>query len=201
MYSQTALKIQDEKFDLTEILTEIIDLIIQNTGIFRHIDMKRVLVCTASNRKNSRGGTYGKLIPLKFKDGESVQRYRGRYYTIPGIINNDIEQMYIIYFYVPRFFDLDPVEKLRVIFHELYHISESFNGDIRRMGRRKKAHGFSTKRFNSLFDEELQSFNTFISKTPYFEFLKMDTQRLRKKYRRIYSRRMKIPKPVILEEN
>ncbi|MCU0821840.1 MAG: hypothetical protein MUC95_05120, partial [Spirochaetes bacterium] len=177
MGSNTALISKTNKINLTDRLTDTIKIIIQNTSIFSHIDAGNVLVFVSTNKKNGRGGTYGKLVPLKFKDGESIQKFNGKYYTIPGILNNGIPQLYIIYFYIPRFFDLDLNEKLRVIFHELYHISGDFNGDIRRMGQIKKAHGFSSKRFNSLFQNELNAFYEYIRSAGIAEtdFLKMDT--------------------------
>ena len=201
MKTRLSLITKHKKINLTDQLTEIIEIIIQKTAIFKHVDAGRVLICATSNRKNSRGGTYGKLVPLKFRDGESIQKYNGRYYTIPRILNNGIPQLYIIYFYMPKFFDLNPYEKLRVIFHELYHINEEFNGDIRRMGEVKKAHGFSSKRFNSLFEDALNRFHEYITAAPDAEFLKMDTAYLKKEYNKIYCRRLKLPKPVILEEN
>ncbi len=201
MNPQLTVKPLKNEINITDLITELIEIIIQKTSIFKHIDINRILVCAASNRKNSRGGTYGKLVPLKFKDGDSILKYRSKYYTIPKIINNGIPLLYIIYFYIPKFFDLPPLEKLRVVFHELYHISDKFNGDIRRMGEMKKAHGFSTKRFNSLFDKELQSFYDYISKTSYMDFLEMDTASIWDKYRKVYCRRIKVPKPVIIDKN
>ncbi len=201
MTSRSALLTKKKKINLTDQISEVVTAIIRNTSIFKHVDPDRVLICASSNKKNGRGGTYGKLVPLKFKGGESIQKFNGRYYTIPRIINNGILQLYIIYFYIPKFFDLNPYEKLRVIFHELYHISEEFNGDIRRMGAYKKAHGFSSKRFNSLFEDELNGFHEYSASNISAEFLNVDTAYLKKEYHKIYCRRLKLPKPVILEEN
>jgi hypothetical protein len=125
------------EINITDRLTGIIREITRFSESFKHIDTERILVCTASNRSRSRGGTYGKLVPLKFKDGSPFMEYRNRVYTIPEIVLDDVKLLYIIYFYMPRFYDLNPLEKLNVIFHELYHISPSFNGDIRRMGKKK----------------------------------------------------------------
>ena len=191
-----------KRINVTDILTQLIETIILQTGIFKHIDIQRILICIAFNRRNGRGGgIYGKLVPLKFKDGSSTLQYRGKYYTMPRIINKGIQQLYIIYFYTPKFFDLSPLEKLRVIFHELYHISPEFNGDIRRMGSFKAAHGSSTKRFNSKFEEELKIFYEYVQNTEFFSYLKMDIRSLRANYKEIYSRRMKLPKPVRIKRD
>ena len=38
--------------------------------------------------------------------------------------------LYILNFYLPRFMDLSLTEKVTTIFHELWHISPDFDGDV-----------------------------------------------------------------------
>ncbi|MFH0974762.1 MAG: putative metallopeptidase [Spirochaetota bacterium] len=184
-----------QKLNITDILTDIIKEITIRSESFSHIDAKKITVCLGSNRNNCRGAIYGKLVPLKFKDGSDKLQFRGRYYKIPEIMNEGIAQLYAVYFYLPKFFNLSAEEKLRVIFHELYHISPEFNGDIRRMGSVKKAHGSSRKKFDLKFEKEVKLFFKFISNTAYLDLLTMDSKSLQKNYL-VYARRMKIPKPV-----
>lgn len=190
--------IKKQKLDITEVLLRLIEQISANIKSFSHIDTGRILVCLASNKSNSRGGIYGKLVPMKFKNGSDILSFRGKYYTMPAVINNGIQLLYIVYFYIPKFFDLDPFEKLKVVFHELYHISPEFNGDIRRMGAVKKAHGSSRKKFDLNFEKDVRAFYESIADTEYMDFLKMNTAFLKKNYR-VFARRMKIPKPVIIK--
>lgn len=182
--------------NLTDVLTLIMQEISLHCGSFRHIDIQRLLVCISSNR-NGRGATYGKLVPLRFKNGAETLRYRGRIYTMPHLMAGGVRQMYIIYFYHPKFFNLTAGEKLRVIFHELYHINPDFNGDIRRMARVKSAHGGSKEHFDRRFDDELQSFFAYIARTPFINFLNLDVKGLTQCFSRIYGRRMKLPHPVL----
>lgn len=184
--------------NLTDILTDLTGEIVRRTDLFRHIDMERVVMCVSSNR-GGRGGTFGKLVPLRFRDGADLLRYRGGYYAIPRVVNNGIPQLYAVYFYVPRFFDLGPAEKLRVLFHELYHIGPAFNGDIRRMGGVKASHGSSRKRFDAHFEGELRDFIGWAMRSPHKTFLESDMRTLRKGFDRIYARRMKMPRPVRIE--
>lgn len=187
-----------QKINLTDILSDLIREISARSQFFSHIEPEKVVVCLGSNKKNGRGAIYGKLVPLKFQHGSEVLTFRGRIYTIPEIINNGVPQLYAVYFYIPKFFNLSAQEKLNVIFHELYHISPEFNGDIRRMGKVKKAHGSSKKRFDSNFKKEVKLFYEYISGTAYIDFLNMDSKSLQNNYR-VYARRMKIPKPVIVQ--
>lgn len=188
----------DDRIDLSLALAGIMHEIVSRCPPLGHIDVNRVLVCVGSNRSGRGGGLYGKLIPLRFKDGSSVLRYRGKLYAIPEISNNGHSCLYVIYFYMPRFFDLPWEEKLRVMFHELYHISPRFDGDIRRMGAVKKAHGHSKKHFDSLYAEELRSFTVHFQNCLHREFLMMNSRDLYSRYRRVTAVRMKHPKPVII---
>jgi hypothetical protein len=189
----------DGEINLTSHLTAIIADIVRRTPSLGHIDVGRVLICIGSNRSGRRGGMYGKLIPLRFENGTEIVRYRGRYYTLPAVSHNGADCLYIIYFYMPRFFDLPWKEKLRVIFHELYHISPRFDGDIRRMGAVKSAHGHSKKHFDSLYAAELAAFSEHVCSSPALAFLEMNTSALYGSYRKVTGVRMKSPKPVLLE--
>lgn len=188
----------DDEINLSLALTAVIHDIVQSSQSLHHIDVERTLVCIGSNKSGRRGGLYGKLIPLRFENGSPVLRYRGRVYTIPEISHNGKTCLYIIYFYMPRFFNLAWDEKLRVIFHELYHISPRFDGDIRRMGAVKKAHGHSKKHFDTLYDSDLQAFIKNIHTMPHYPFLNMDAPGLYRCYRRVTAVRMKHPRPVII---
>lgn len=189
----------DDEINLSLALTAVIHDIVRSSESLSHIDVDSTLVCVGSNRGGRRGGLYGKLIPLRFENGSQILRYRGRIYTIPEISHNGRTCLYIIYFYMPRFFDLPLNEKLGVIFHELYHISPRFDGDIRRMGTVKKAHGHSKKHFDTLYDAELRSFIDTIDATAHYPFLALDTPALYRRYRRVTAVRMKHPRPVVVE--
>ena len=189
----------DNEINLSETLTSIMQNIVQFSPSLNHIDINRVLVCIGSNKCGRRGGLYGKLVPLKFENGLEVLKYKGSIYGIPEISHNSRTVLYVVYFYMPRFFDLSWEEKLRVIYHELYHISPHFNGDIRRMGKVKTAHGHSKLRYDSLYWNELKRFLNNIQAGPHLNFLEMDSKTLFIHYKKVTGIRMKNPKPVVLE--
>jgi len=182
------------KIDLTEVLTQIIEEVVARYELFSHIEMSKIIVSLASNRSNGRGGIYGKLVPLKFENGAEVIKYKSHYYSMQKVIYNEVPLLYIVYFYTPKFFDLSLYEKLRVILHELYHINPNFNGDIRRMGKKKIAHGSSRESFNLNFKNELDDFYEYIKKTPYVKFLLLNSLDLNKNFRTIVGTRIKLPK-------
>ncbi len=187
--------------NITDVLTGIIRDITVECPVFSHIDIDRIMICVASNRSGSRGGTYGKVVPMKFEKGSSLLKHRGRVYTMPAIEHQGKTCLYIIYFFMPRFFDLPAGEKLRVIFHELYHVSPDFNGDIRRMGKKKAAHGSSKKHFDSHFEEALNKYLELLPRRECNSFLSMSSRELYAAHQRIIGRRMKVPKPIMLQKN
>lgn len=187
-----------ERIDLSSTLTSVISEIVGNTPSLGHIDVDRVLICIGSNRRDSRGGLYGKLVPLRFENGSVQTVHRGRTYAIPEISHRGKNCLYVLYFYMPRFFDLPWEEKLGVIFHELFHISPRFDGDIRRMAAVRVAHGHSKRHFNSHFSNDVASFIPHARKSAYFPFLQMDSSGLYRRYGVVTAIRMKSPRPIPL---
>ncbi len=190
-----------DSINLTDVLTQIIYDMIISTDEFKSFDLNRILICCASNRKDCKGATYGKLLPLRFKDGAEIIRHNGKFYTIPKVRLNDFEILYIIYLYIPKFFNLSADDKVRVMFHELYHISPDFNGDIRRMGKFKAAHGHSKKSFEEKYIEYAENYLKKIRNSDYLNFLKMNSEEIQNRYNTVKYRRMKSVKPVLLSKN
>lgn len=183
--------------NLTRELESLVADIVCRVDALRHIDPGRVLICVASTRGSGIHGTFAKIHALRFRGGESsIQVKRGRTTctcTMPTVTCGGREMLYVVYFLVPRFFDLPLREKLITIFHELYHISPSFDGDIRRFPGKNYAHGSSRKRYNALMaglvDEYLRV------RDPVFpDLLLCDMAGLRERYRTIVGRRLAAPK-------
>lgn len=108
-----------------------------------HIDMSRVGVTFTPSRNRSQYGLQAKLTPLRMKNGTDDLVRRGRTYRIQRFFVDDVELKYLVTFVLPRFLDRPYHDKLTTIFHELYHISQSFDGDIRRHAGRYHAHSHS----------------------------------------------------------
>lgn len=165
---------------------------------FSHIDPHRVLLCVSSTRSGGVHGVYAKIHPLRFAGGaRSMEVKRGRrsaFLTMPTVIHRQIEMLYVIYFLVPRFFDLPKREKLITVVHELYHISPLFDGDIRRFPGRNFAHGSSRKRYNALMEEFVGKYLSIPGSSEVTDFLDSDLESLRSRYRAIVGRKYPVPK-------
>lgn len=117
---------------------------------FQHIDMSRVAVTFAQTRRRVSYGLQAKLTPMRFEGGCLTEaREDGRQWTVQRLYDHhEREMLYILTFYLPRFQDQVFMEKMTTVFHELYHISPLFNGDIRRLEGRYHVHSHSQKEYD-----------------------------------------------------
>jgi predicted metallopeptidase len=188
-----------DTINLTDVFTLIIHDIIKSTDEFKSFDINKILVCCASNRKDSQGGaTYGKLQPLRFKDGWEVTKFKKKFYAAPLIFINNVEILYILYLYIPKFFDMTVEDKINVLFHELYHINPKFDGDARQMGNIKHVHGHSKKSFEEKYIKYASEYYYKIKGTPFYSFLDMNFEDIKSQFKVIKYRRMKVVKPKLL---
>jgi hypothetical protein len=184
--------------NLTRELESLVTDIVNRVDALRHIDSSRVLICVASTRGGGIHGTFAKIHPLRFRGGESsIQVKRGRktcICTMPTVTLKGVEMLYIVYFLVPRFFNLPLREKLITVFHELYHVSPCFDGDIRRFPGRNYAHGASRKRYNAVMAGLVDEYLRMVDPVAVPEFLQGDMAALRERFRTIVGRRFPAPK-------
>jgi predicted metallopeptidase len=144
------------------------------------------------------GGSLAKIHPLRFAGGEkAVKARRGRrniLCTMPTIMHQGEEILYVIYFLIPRFLELPFREKLITIFHELYHISPDFDGDIRRFPGRNYAHGSSTRSYNALMGKLVDIYLGGHADGERLHFLQGNLSELRSRHRAIVGRRLQAPR-------
>ncbi len=115
---------------------------------FQHVRMPEVAVTFAQTRSPVEWGIQARLTPLRFEGGSRVERRRGRLWTVQRVTHHGHEALYILTFFLPRFLNLSFEEKMITVFHELYHISPEFNGDIRRFGGACYMHTGSQKSYD-----------------------------------------------------
>ncbi len=163
----------------------------------RHIDMSRVAVAFSQTRKGVRHGIHASLTPMRFEDGAMEGKRRGRMYRAQRLFDAaGIEMLYILKFYLPRFQNESFEEKLTTIFHELWHISADFNGDIRRHAGRCYVHTSSEKEYDR---QMLQFARQWLQMEPpdeVFDFVKLKFSELQRRYGKIVG--VKVPQPKLI---
>ncbi len=188
--------------NLTSELERLVADIVNEVKEFGHIDPRRILICVSSTRGGGVHGTYAKIHPLRFENGSRIKTVRRgsrrHVYELPAISHRGVEMFYIIYFLIPRFLNLPFREKLITLFHELFHISPDFNGDIRRFPGRNYAHGSSTKRYNAYMAQLVDAYLEKEARLP-AAFLKGDMAAIRQRHKAIVGRKMAVPRIRLVE--
>jgi len=133
--------------NITDQLEAVIADLCARVPAFAHINPRQLLLCLARARSSGTGGTYAKIVPMRYPDGSPVKTISGRHYALPQIPSPHGDILYLIYLYVPRFFEQPFERRVLTLVHELYHIAPHFDGTIRRVSGR--AHGTSRAVFNA----------------------------------------------------
>jgi len=184
--------------NLTLSLERLVADIVSRVSELSYIDPERVLICVSSTRGGGVHGMYAKIHPLRFAGGvRSREVRRGRrkcVCTMPVVTHQGREVLYIVYFLVPRFLNLSLREKLVTVFHELYHISPRFDGDIRRFPGRNYAHGPSRTRYNAHMADLVDVYLRAMESPGLVDFLEGNLATLRARYRTIVARRHQAPR-------
>jgi len=117
--------------------------------LLAHVQMPRVLVSFTPCRNRSRFGLQARVTPMRFRHGALMRRHGSIQYQVQRFFVENREMLYLLTFCLPRFLDQPFEEKLITIFHELYHISPDFDGDLRRHAGRCAVHSHSKANYDS----------------------------------------------------
>ncbi|HLA84927.1 MAG TPA: hypothetical protein VJL29_09040 [Thermoguttaceae bacterium] len=187
------------RFDFTQHMRRVCEDMAARLPELRHVDLSRVAVSFSQTRNKTLHGLYASLTPLRFAGGTTQTVRRGRRWTIERLQGpTGREMLYILTFYLPRFFQLGFDEKLATILHELWHISPDFNGDVRRYLGRCYAHSRSGSHERQA---KLLARKWLADRPPeaQYDFLKLDFRQLEERYGQIVGLRVLAPKllPVV----
>jgi predicted metallopeptidase len=185
-------------FDFTRAMRVLCEDVAVRLPQFAHLRIDEIAVTFAQTRRRVSHGLQAKLTPLRFEDGSLVTRRSGRTWTVERLYEGDREMLYILTFYLPRFLDHSFREKLITVFHELYHISPAFNGDIRRMDGRYHVHTHSQQEYDREMDRLVEQYLRRSPPPELFDFLKLNFRGLRARYGAVIGKRLPTPKLIEL---
>lgn len=165
-------------FHFTDSIRVVCDDICLRLAEFHHVRMTQVGVSICQTRGVDEYGVFASLTPLgvlrNTRTGAIVRRSSSQ----PILDEHRRPILYLLTFYMPRFQNLPLREKFDTIIHELYHIGEEFDGDLRRFQGRCYAHGSSRKKYDRIIRELVEKW---LSKDPpleVWEFLQYDFKQL-----------------------
>lgn len=189
-------------FDFCAAMRELCrDLCTRMPEEYGHIRVDQIAVAFAQARRRVPHGLQAKLTPMRFANGALVERKYGRSWTVRRIYDGKREILYILTFYLPRFLDHPPLEKLVTTLHELYHISPNFDGDIRRFGGRYHVHSHSQTEYDRLMEEHARHYLALRPPRRIWGFLEKNFRELERDHGRVYGVKVPIPKLVPLAES
>lgn len=168
----------DAPFDFCGHIRRLCADIVARIPELSHIDVNRLLVAVTQARNARKHGLQARVTPLRFRDGQLIRQRRGVPYQVQRFIVDRREILYLITFCLPRFLDQDFDDKLITLFHELYHISPAFNGDLRRHPGRCHMHSRSKR----AYDEQMaQLARAYLAERPdpqLYSFLRLNFAQL-----------------------
>lgn len=159
---------------------------------FAHID-PQALLYSFTPAKPGKHGLLARVSPMRFAGGTLYRRHRGRVYQVQRYLVNGREVMYVVAFCLPRFLDLPFDEKLVTVFHELYHIGPSFDGDLRRFDGRCQFHSGSKKNYDRHMGELVRAYLENHPRPEVFAFLYRTAAQLWAEWGGVYA--VKVPRP------
>ena len=160
-----------------------------------HIDLARVAISFSQARRRVSYGLQASLTPLRFHEGTLTTRRRGREYTVERVTDSEgREMLYILTIYLPRFLDAPFREKLVTLFHELWHISPDFNGDLRRHHGRCYAHSHSHREYDERMGELADRWLALAPPEELYSFLQLGFDDLQRLYGGVHGCRIRRPK-------
>lgn len=172
-------------FDFTAAVRTLCVDITERLPDFAHVDMTRVGVGFSQARHNEKYGVYASVTPLRDLGGKRAVLKNNTWFLKPKVFSGGTELLYILTVCLPRFQNQSLQDKIQTIVHELYHIGQNFDGDVRRFPGRCYAHGSSQKNYDKIVAALAEKW---LAKDPppqLWEFLKYTFTELQAKYGKI----------------
>ncbi len=138
-----------------------------------------------------------RVTPLRFRHGQLTRRRRGGgLYQVQRYIVNGREMLYLVTFYLPRFLDQDFDDKFITLFHELYHISPNFEGDLRRHEGRCSLHTHSKRLYDAHMAHLARAYLSNGADRPLHSFLRLNFAQLQHRHGSVVG--VVVPRPRLL---
>ena len=185
----------DPGFDFTLHMRSLCEDIVVRVPELRHIDLSRVAIAYARSRKPVAHGLQAALTPLRFTNGSRFTTRGGRRWSVQRVLDNRGREMrYILSFYLPRFLDAPYREKLTTIFHELWHVSPAFDGDVRRHDGRCYVHTSSQDEYDRAMWTLARKWLSLAPPEPLHAFLRCNFHELCRRWGHVHGTRIAAPK-------
>ncbi len=163
---------------------------------FRHLQVPRILVTASQARASSLRGLQARVTPLRFPGGALIRQRRGVPFQIQRYFLGEHEYLYLMTFSLPRYLDQEFDQKLVTLFHELYHMSPAFDGDLRRHEGRYAIHTHSQRDYDERMVEYARAYLAARPEPALYGFLRMNFAQLEERHGAITG--IVVPRPKMI---
>jgi predicted metallopeptidase len=139
----------EQPFDFCGHVRQLCADVSQRCPELAHIDVSRLLIAVTQARNGRTHGLQARVTPLRFRQGRLIRRRHGVSYRVQRYVVDGTEMLYLVTFCLPRFLEQSFDDKFITLFHELYHISPAFEGDLRRLDGRCSLHSRSQRNYDA----------------------------------------------------
>ena len=170
--------------------------VVRHCGDLAHIDVSRLLFAITQARTGMPFGLQARVTPLRFRHGQLTRLRRGVAHQVQRYYVDGTEMLYLVTFCLPRFLDQDFDDKFITLFHELYHISPQFEGDLRRHNGRYDLHSRSKKLYDQHMAHLARSYLGNGADHSLHGFLRLNFEQLRERHGSVVG--VVVPRPRLL---
>jgi predicted metallopeptidase len=186
----------DEPFDFCGHIERLCADIAIRCPELRHIDISRLLICMTQARGDRRHGLQARVTPLRFRNGALRRRRHGIPYQVQRYLVDGREMLYLVTFCLPRFLDQEFDDRFITLFHELFHISPAFDGDLRRQGGRYDVHSHSKRAYDKHMTELARAYLSGGADPALHAFLRLNFAQLAHRHGQVAG--VVVPRPKLL---
>jgi predicted metallopeptidase len=184
------------KFDFTAHIHKLCGDIISRCPELAHVVTQQVLFGFTQARNGRAHGLQARVTPLRFHGGRLVRRHRGVSYQVQRFVVDGGDVLYLMTFCLPRFLNQSFDDKLVTLFHELYHISPRFDGDLRRHAGRYAMHSHSQRRYDLHMANLARAYLASRPDPGLHGFLRLNHSQLRRRHGRVVG--VVVPRPKLV---
>lgn len=161
-----------------------------------HINVSRLLLGMTQARTGRRHGLQARVTPLRFRGGRLHRPRRGVLYQVQRYLVDECDMLYLVTFCLPRFLDQDFDDKFVTLFHELYHISPAFDGDLRRHEGRCALHTQSKRGYDKHMAELARAYLATRPDPSLYAFLRLTFGQLQQRHGSVTA--VVVPRPKLI---
>ncbi len=188
-----------ESFHFSKALTSLTNDISHHCPALYHLRAEQILFGFTRSRNRCLEGLQGRIEGLRFKDGRLRESKNNKLYQVQRWRLNGKEILYLIVLPFPRFLQQTYQERLQTIFHELYHISPAFDGDLRRFSGRYIYHTANEQAFERKVGKIIDDYLIHQTNFKFSEFLYWTPSQWRFRYKQIYFYALANPRIIALD--